>query len=255
MTKLSCEMDKTCTNPVTHIGNKGYIYCKDHAATRKERESCRAMRKWELKLLQEGKQTSYYLVPQPGVVPKTAAGAIRRYGALLRDYERRFAGGGMFGSDWPTLKMNDEALYHELKALLELHKRLTTEPAARVTKRGGGMANPCTKCGKPGIPGLVKGQGKCQYHWNVGAYGQAWANKVRAESVPTQEQLKALLDFAAENGRGWKVKLDEVWMKASGGPHLQQVRNNFGPSWLQRTTLKQIRQLYEGHHERDQQPR
>lgn len=46
--------------------------------------------------------------------------------------------------------------------------------------------NPCTKCGKPGIPGLIQGAGKCQYHWNVGAYGQAWADRV-AEQKPNQE--------------------------------------------------------------------
>lgn len=31
--------------------------------------------------------------------------------------------------------------------------------------------NPCTLCGKPGIPGLIKGAGKCQDHWNLGAHG------------------------------------------------------------------------------------
>lgn len=46
--------------------------------------------------------------------------------------------------------------------------------------------NPCTKCGKPGIPGLIQGAGKCQYHWNVGAYGQAWADRVE-EQKPSQE--------------------------------------------------------------------
>lgn len=39
--------------------------------------------------------------------------------------------------------------------------------------------NPCTECGLPGIPGLVAGAGKCQYHWNVGQYGQAWADTAR----------------------------------------------------------------------------
>lgn len=41
--------------------------------------------------------------------------------------------------------------------------------------------NPCTKCGKPGIPGLINGAGKCQYHWNVGAFGQAWADQIEQE--------------------------------------------------------------------------
>lgn len=40
----------------------------------------------------------------------------------------------------------------------------------------------CTVCGKPSIPGLKKGKGKCQYHWDVGAFGQEWADKVRKEA-------------------------------------------------------------------------
>jgi hypothetical protein len=43
--------------------------------------------------------------------------------------------------------------------------------------------NPCTICLKPGIPGLRKGAGKCQYHWNVGAYGQLWADQVEADKA------------------------------------------------------------------------
>lgn len=31
--------------------------------------------------------------------------------------------------------------------------------------------NPCTICGMPGIPGLIRGAGKCQAHWNNGAHG------------------------------------------------------------------------------------
>ena len=38
--------------------------------------------------------------------------------------------------------------------------------------------NPCTICGEPGIPGLISGCGKCQYHYNVGQFGQEWADKV-----------------------------------------------------------------------------
>lgn len=33
--------------------------------------------------------------------------------------------------------------------------------------------NPCTLCGKPGIPGLFSGGGKCQYHWNIGVWEDA----------------------------------------------------------------------------------
>ena len=40
--------------------------------------------------------------------------------------------------------------------------------------------NKCTLCGAKSIPGLKKDNGKCQYHWNVGAFGKEWADKVAA---------------------------------------------------------------------------
>jgi hypothetical protein len=45
------------------------------------------------------------------------------------------------------------------------------------------MAQKCTVCGKPSIPGLIAGCGKCQYHWNVGVFGKEWADKVRATAA------------------------------------------------------------------------
>ena len=39
----------------------------------------------------------------------------------------------------------------------------------------------CTICGKPSIPGLKSGNGKCQYHWDAGVWGKAWADKVHSE--------------------------------------------------------------------------
>ncbi len=47
--------------------------------------------------------------------------------------------------------------------------------------------NPCTICGKPGIPGLRAGQGKCQYHWNVGAFGKLWADKIEADKASQEK--------------------------------------------------------------------
>lgn len=72
------------------------------------------------------------------------------------------------------------------------------------------IANPCTVCGKPGIPGLVAGAGKCQYHWNVGAYGQAWADEA---------QLKALHAHYREQRRGYgftALPFDH-WIQAGHG--------------------------------------
>lgn len=70
--------------------------------------------------------------------------------------------------------------------------------------------------------------------------------RAEAKRMPNKEQLQALVDWAKRHGRTrWKTALDAAWLKAGIGvrgyvPALQQVRNDFGPSWLQRTTLKQI---------------
>lgn len=59
------------------------------------------------------------------------------------------------------------------------------------------MANPCTVCGKPGIPGLLKGCGKCQYHYNVGQFGKDWADRCREgesmkNQITTQKEIRSL---------------------------------------------------------------
>lgn len=56
----------------------------------------------------------------------------------------------------------------------------------------------------------------------------------------TTEQIEALRDFARRNGRCWKRALWKQWMdgysmveQQTGKTHfLQQLRNDFGPSWL-----------------------
>lgn len=59
--------------------------------------------------------------------------------------------------------------------------------------------------------------------------------------IPTGEQVEALKQFAAANGRTWKSELNNLWMNGAynyavlGGADpalLQQVRNEFGPTWL-----------------------
>jgi hypothetical protein len=86
----------------------------------------------------------------------------------------------------------------------------------------------------------------------------ALANKVLEDvlgppvrpSMPNREQLKALIHWAEQRPRFWKAALDAAWLKAGAGvpgynPYLQQVRNEFGPSWLQSVTLKQLKAAYE----------
>lgn len=55
-----CDMQRDCINPVTHIGEKGYVYCSAHVGDRKGVERCRRMRVWELKLIQAGQPLPSY---------------------------------------------------------------------------------------------------------------------------------------------------------------------------------------------------
>ena len=57
----------------------------------------------------------------------------------------------------------------------------------------------------------------------------------------TENQREALSRFAKKHGRQWKSKLHECWMSGrypydivntNDSAYLQQVRNQFGPSWL-----------------------
>lgn len=49
---------------------------------------------------------------------------------------------------------------------------------------------------------------------------------------PTPQQLAALRKYARENGRSWKTQLASDWLAGRTEGYLQQVRNQFGPSWL-----------------------
>lgn len=58
----------------------------------------------------------------------------------------------------------------------------------------------------------------------------------------TFEQVNALALWAAENGRCWKSALRHAWMTGNYNGFeksnlLQQIRNNFGPSWLVKYSL------------------
>jgi hypothetical protein len=66
--KPPCDMTEFCQSAVTHIGNKGYAYCAEHAQQRRQYgyESTRKMRVWELQLLASGQPLpSYQPLPQP----------------------------------------------------------------------------------------------------------------------------------------------------------------------------------------------
>lgn len=67
--------------------------------------------------------------------------------------------------------------------------------------------NPCTICGVHGIPGLLPGAGKCQYHWNVGAFGQEWADKIRNDFLYTMYAEQ-------QRGYGWTPLDREGWERS-----------------------------------------
>jgi hypothetical protein len=49
----------------------------------------------------------------------------------------------------------------------------------------------------------------------------------------TEAQAQALQAYAKEHGRTWKSQLNQDWMTGKTEGELQQVRNIFGPRWLQ----------------------
>lgn len=63
---------------------------------------------------------------------------------------------------------------------------------------------------------------------------------------PSNEQMAAIQRFAKLNGRRWKTVLWGAWMNGSyryvvaqdgDAALLQQVRNQFGPAWLDKLRL------------------
>jgi hypothetical protein len=110
-----------------------------------------------------------------------------------------------------------------------------TEARAEVEKEGRRRDTP----GRSGAPQLVR---------EVAGAGRRRADKAR-KNTPSPEQLAAIRRFAERHGRTWKSALNAAWMRVaydftareSGDDALlQQVRNNFGPSWLHTFQLKEI---------------
>ena len=66
---------------------------------------------------------------------------------------------------------------------------------------------------------------------------------------PTAEQIDALKRFAAQQGRTWKAELNHAWTSGhyplptffNDVASLQQIRNQFGPSWLVKHGAQAVR--------------
>ena len=56
--------------------------------------------------------------------PKSKEGALRQYEAVLNSYRRDYAGGGSFGFDWTTMRLNSPERYDRLQHLSSLLKTL-----------------------------------------------------------------------------------------------------------------------------------
>lgn len=58
--QVRCDMTNDCEAPVTHIDNKGFVYCTDHGISRRYYHPCRKLRPHELKKLQRGEPIARY---------------------------------------------------------------------------------------------------------------------------------------------------------------------------------------------------
>src|ERR1700735_4757825 len=54
MTTLICQAHEECSEAVTHIDNKGFVYCEKHGKERRSSHPCRYMRRWEIERLRNG---------------------------------------------------------------------------------------------------------------------------------------------------------------------------------------------------------
>ena len=74
-----------------------------------------------------------------------------------------------------------------------------------------------------------------------------------ATYTPTKEQARAVARFAERNGRCWKSKLRNSWLRdlrpcgsdqaRADNAVLRQVRNECGPMWLHKVKLEDIKRL------------
>jgi hypothetical protein len=59
MATLKCDMQVACKADVTHVDNKGYVYCACHGKHRALSVPCRALRATEIAKLTNGQTIKY----------------------------------------------------------------------------------------------------------------------------------------------------------------------------------------------------
>ena len=57
---LQCDMRADCSAPVTHVDEKGYVYCAEHGEQRKSVRACRRLATMELRQLRMGMPLAKY---------------------------------------------------------------------------------------------------------------------------------------------------------------------------------------------------
>jgi hypothetical protein len=57
--QLRCDMGGGCHGPVTHVDDRGFLYCAAHGEKRKADTPCRKLRPAELKKLERGEPIDY----------------------------------------------------------------------------------------------------------------------------------------------------------------------------------------------------
>lgn len=57
---LKCDMTIDCDQPVTHVDQKGYVYCTTHGIQRRGYQPCRTMRPFEITRLTSGQPLTKY---------------------------------------------------------------------------------------------------------------------------------------------------------------------------------------------------
>lgn len=58
--RLICDMVRECTDPITMIDNKGYIYCTRHGLARRGTQPCRKLRGREIRRLTASEPLARY---------------------------------------------------------------------------------------------------------------------------------------------------------------------------------------------------
>lgn len=59
MSQLTCDMQESCESEITHVDNKGWLYCDHHGAQRNRSTPCRKLQAGEITRLENGQTISW----------------------------------------------------------------------------------------------------------------------------------------------------------------------------------------------------